>query len=83
MNGGSNGKIIALIPIPLRIYAVQRKGLDCQDIGVNGGFRPGGVNFAGSDVFNIVFVPNPIVGGAGIGGNSVMYNDIFGDYDAA
>lgn len=49
--GRGDGKVVALVPVPLRIHSVQSKGLDSENIGVNGAFRPGGIDFTGSHIF--------------------------------
>ncbi len=49
--GTGNGKVIALVPVPFRVDAVQRKGHDSQHVGINGGFRPGGIDFGGKPHF--------------------------------
>ena len=44
-SGGGNGKIISLVPVPFRINAVEGKGHNSQYVRINGGFRPGGIDF--------------------------------------
>ena len=52
--GRCDGKIISLIPIPFCIHTIQCKRHDCQYICQNRGPGPGGINFTGSYIFNII-----------------------------
>ena len=72
-----------LAPVPFRIHSVQRERLNDQNIRINRTFRPGGINFAGGHIFNVILVADPVVAGGGIAGDSVMHDDIFGDYHPA
>jgi hypothetical protein len=72
-----------VVPVPLRIDSVECKGHDYQEIGIDGIFGPGGVNFTGGHVFDIVFVADPVVGGGGIAGNAVVNDNVFGDHHPA
>ena len=60
--GGSNGKIIALVPIKFGVNPVHGKGQDGQHIGDDGGLRPGGINFAAGHVFDVIPVRYIIIG---------------------
>ena len=52
--GAGNVKIIAPAAVELRIYPVQGKGHNGQDVCPQGAFLPGGVNLRGGHVFHIV-----------------------------
>ena len=65
-------KIITLIAIPFSEHSVKGEGDNGQTVGDNGGFRPGGVDFTGSDVFDIFFKWNIIIGSSGICRRSVV-----------
>ena len=60
-SGGGNGKIISLVPIPLRVNPVQGEGHDGQYVGGDGGLRPGRVNLAGGYIFDIIPVRDIVI----------------------
>lgn len=51
-----NCEIIALIAIPFGVNPVQRKRHDCQYICPDRIFRPGCIDFTGSNIFDIIFI---------------------------
>ena len=65
-SGVGDSKIITLIAIPFSEHSVEGEGDNGQTVGDNGGFRPGGVDFTGSDIFDIFFKWNIIIGSSGI-----------------
>lgn len=77
--GGSDRKVISAISVPLRVNPVQGKGHDRQYIGPDRGVGPGGVNFTGRHVLDIVRVEDIVIPGCGIRGRSVMYNNVLRD----
>ena len=81
--GGGDREVVALVPIPLRIYPVQRKGHDRKRVGIDRAFRPGRVDLGGDDVFDIVTVFDIVVRGRGIRGDAVVDNDVLRDDHAA
>lgn len=44
------------IPVPFRIDSIQSKGHDCQYICPDRIFRPGCIDFTGSNIFDIIFI---------------------------
>ena len=78
-SGVGDSKIITLIAIPFSEHSVEGEGDNGQTVGDNGGFRPGGVDFTGSDVFDIFFKWNIIIGSSGICRRSVVDDDGFGN----
>ena len=74
-----DGKIISPVSVKFRIYPVQGKGHNGEDVGANGIFRPGGIDFAGGYIFDIVPVTDIIIFGSGVSGRTVMDHNIFGD----
>lgn len=72
-----------MAPIPLRIYAVQRKGHDRQGIGVDRVLGPGRVDLGRHYIFDIVRVAHIVVGGGGVLRHAVVHDDILRDHDAA
>jgi len=72
----SNGKIVTLISIPFCIDTVQCKRHDCQYIGTYGIGIPCGIDFTGSNIFNIVFVFDIIIFGSTVSGASVMNDNV-------
>lgn len=81
--GGGNGKVVALVAVPLGVHPVQGEGLYCQDVCVDGAFRPGGIDFAGSYVLDVVPVAHPVIRRGGIARHAVVDDDVFWDDDAA
>ena len=72
-----------LVPVPLRIHSVQSKGLDSENIGVNGAFRPGGIDFTGSHIFDVILIAHPVVRGGGVRGSTIMDDDVFRNHNTA
>ena len=60
-SGGSNGEIVSTGSVPFCVNPVQGEGQNSQNVGVNGCFRPGGVDFAGGYIFDIVTVTDGVV----------------------
>ena len=56
VDGGVVGdvKIVAAAAVVLGVDAVERKGDLREDIGADGAFRPGGIDFVGGDVLDII-----------------------------
>lgn len=75
--GRSNGKIISLIAIPLRIYPVQGERHDSKHICTNGIGRPCGIDFAGSHILNVIPVFDIVVFRTAVIWRSVMHHNIF------
>ena len=55
-----------LVYLPLRVYPVQGKGHDGQGIGIDCIFRPGGIDFRGYYVLDIIPVTDIVITGRGI-----------------
>ena len=67
-----DGKIISLVPVPLRIHPVQREGHDRQHIGRDCGPGPGGIDLAGGHILNIIPVRHIVVLGRAVRGSPVV-----------
>ena len=78
--GGRVGdvKIVAPAAVVLSVDAVERIGYDGERVRTQGGDAPGGVNFAGHDVFHIVRKRGGDVGGGAVR-RTEMDGDRFGD----
>ena len=72
-------EIVALAGIPFGKNAVLSKGDLRKDIGPQGVFRPGGVDLAGGDVFDVIPEADGDIAGGGIIGRAQMHRDIGGD----
>lgn len=81
--GGDDGEGIALIPVPFRIHAVQGKGHDRQYVGCDRGAGPGGIDLAGSHIFDIVRVTDIVILGRTVSGRTVVNDNIFRNDNAA
>ena len=53
--GAGDVKIIATAAVKLRVYPVEGKGNNGQNVGPESAFLPSGINFAGSYVFYIIY----------------------------
>lgn len=82
-SGGGNGEVVSLIPVPLGINPVQGERHDGQHIGGDGCLGPGGVNFAGGHIFDIIPVGYIIIFCAGICGNAVVNHNGLGNHHTA
>ena len=79
-SGVGDSKIITLIAIPFSEHSVEGEGDNGQTVGDNGGFRPGGVDFTGGDILDVVFLFHIIVLRSGIAWWSVMNDYVFGGW---
>ena len=60
-SGVGDSKIITLIAIPFSEHSVEGEGDNGQTVGDNGGFRPGGVDFAACHIFDVIPVADVII----------------------
>ena len=66
----------ALITLPFRIHPVQGKGHDRQHICADGSLGPGGVDFRGGYIFDVVPIFHIIILCRSVPGRTVMHYDI-------
>ena len=76
--GAGNIEVIAPAGVVFRVYPVKSKGNLGQDVGAEGGLRPGGVYLTGGHVFDVVgerhrHVFRPLAGWAGVNGDGLRY----------
>ena len=64
--GRGNGKVVAFVSVPFGINPVQGEGQNGENIGNDGGFGPGCVNFTGGYIFNVIAEWDKIVGSAAV-----------------
>ncbi len=65
---------------PFSINPVQCYRLYSKYVGIQGCFRPCGIDFTGGNIFNIIFVFNIIIPGTAVGRRPVMDYYIFGGW---
>ena len=80
--GISDVETVALAGVPLGVDAVERQRDLAVDVGPEGLFRPGRVDFTGRHVGNIAAERDGHVLGTG-GGSAQVDRDVFGDDDPA
>ena len=61
--GRGNGEIVALVAVPLRVDTVQCETHDGQNVCRDGGTGPGGIDFTGGHILDVVPVWNVVIGG--------------------
>ena len=76
--GAGDVEIVAPAPVEFRVHPVQGKGNDGQNVGRQGAFLPGGVNFAGRHVFDVIREADGDVG-RGSGGRPQVNGDLLGN----
>ena len=79
---GCDRKIIVFIAVPYGIYAIERNGLNGKNISNQCFLRPSGIDFTGGNIFNIIFIFDIIVFGAGVRWWSIMDDYIFGGWSS-
>ena len=79
---GCDRKIIVFIAVPFGIYAIERNGLNGKNISNQCFLRPSGIDFTGGNIFNIIFIFDIIVFGAGVRWWSIMDDYIFGGWSS-
>ena len=74
--GGGDGEIIALVPVPFRVHPVQGEGHNGQHVGPDGVGGPGGVDFAGGHVLDVILVFYIVIPGCAVPGAAVVDHDV-------
>ena len=77
----SNIEGVAAGAVPFGIDPVQGQGDDAEDVGLQRGLGPGGVDLAGGDVFHIRGKVHRDVPGGGVGGHPQVHCDFGRDED--
>ena len=76
--GGGDVEVVAPAGVVLGVHPIQGEGDLGQDVGPQGGLRPGGVNLAGGHVFDVIGegdgdVFRPLVGRSSVDGDGLGY----------
>lgn len=79
---GCDRKIIVFIAVPFCINAVKRDGLNGKNVSNQRFLRPSGIDFTGGNIFDIIFVFDIIIFGAGVRWWSIMDDYIFGGWSS-